>query len=93
MKGYEIKKIVGAYYNVDMDSKSRKREFVRPRQVAHYLCRKYTNLSFYLITRVFPNTKNHTTIIFGVANIEKLLKSDKETISNVIRLEKIIKNK
>ncbi len=70
MRGHEIKRIVGEYYRVDMNAKSRERSLSRPRQMAMFLCRKHTKLSWSQIASVFGGL-NHTTVIHGVRQVEK----------------------
>ncbi len=91
MKGYEIKRIVGRYYNVDMDTKCREREFIRPRQVAQYLCRKKTTLSFMQIANLF-NGKDHSTIIHNARLIRELRQQSPELDGEIEDILKIIEN-
>src|SRR5690606_19042787 len=49
---YFIQKTVAAYFKVDLEAlkgKLKKREFVIPRQVAMYFCKRYTQLTLALI--------------------------------------------
>ena len=67
----EIVTQVGRYYNVEIDElkgKKRTKEFVHPRQVAMYLCRELTDVSFPKIGEAFGK-RNHTTIIHAYEKI------------------------
>ncbi len=86
MRGSHIKKKVGKYYNVDMDSTSRQRELVLPRQITMYLCRKHTELSYSQIAQLLGN-KNHTTAMSNVRKIERICEED-EVFKR--RIEKIL---
>lgn len=46
-------------------SKTRKREYIEPRQIIHYLCRKHTRYSFYEIADYF-NIRCHATVYHSV---------------------------
>lgn len=67
-KYYEINR-------VDFLSKKRHKEVAFPRQVAMYLLRHEFNFSFPKIAKKL-NKKDHTTIIYGVEKIEKMLTAD-----------------
>lgn len=72
-----IKEMVCRHYNVTTDdiiSKSRKKAIVRPRQVAIYLARKYTDQPLQVISRSF--NRYHATAIHSIAAVEKDMKSD-----------------
>jgi chromosomal replication initiator protein len=60
----------------DLRGRSRQRQFVIPRQIAMYLCRKLIPaLSLNDIAEVFGG-KDHTTVLYGVGRIEKLTQED-----------------
>lgn len=90
MKGHYVKNVVSQYYQISLDCKSRKRELVRPRQVAMYLCRKYTALSYPHIARIFK--VDHSTVIANVRKIESLNIKDKAIKQQINELERIVKN-
>jgi len=73
-----IKKLVCDRYNVrpaEMDSPRRARAVARPRQVAMYLAKQLTSLSLPDIGRKFG--RDHSTVLYGVRKIEKLMEDDK----------------
>jgi chromosomal replication initiator protein len=74
----EILKTVAAHYGLrvsDMKAKSNAKPIAFPRQVAMYLCRKLTGLSYPEIGRIF-NDKHHSTVMHSVEKIERLIEDD-----------------
>ncbi len=69
----------------------RKRPLVKARQVAMYVFRNVTDLSYPDIGRVFGD-RDHTTVIHAVQKIEKQITEDPETFNQVNELIHNIKN-
>lgn len=92
MRGRDIKKIVDDYYQVDTLVKSMKRKYARPRQLVHYLCRKYTFLTTQQIANL-TNINCHTTILFSVRSINKLSYKYPEFADEIREVEGIIESK
>jgi chromosomal replication initiator protein len=72
-----IKKLVCKYYNVGLDeiaSRSRKQNIVRPRQIAIYLSRQYTDAPLQTISKSF--NRYHATALHSINCIERGLKQD-----------------
>jgi len=72
-----IKKMVCKYYNCtlkDMVSRSRKQHFVRPRQMAIYLSRRYTDAPLQSIGKAF--NRYHATALHSIHSIERGLKEN-----------------
>jgi chromosomal replication initiator protein len=72
-----IKKLVCKYYNVSMDdivSRSRKQNFVRPRQIAIYLSRCYTDSPLQTIGKAF--NRYHATALHSINCIERGMKEN-----------------
>jgi chromosomal replication initiator protein len=72
-----IKKLVSKYYKItvkEMVSRSRKQAIVRPRQVAIFLARKYTDQSVQAIGRSF--NRYHATALHAIGSVEKGLKQN-----------------
>lgn len=70
-----IKKLVCKYYNISIDdivSSSRKQSIVRPRQIAIYLSRKYTDSPLQAIGKSF--NRYHATALHSIGAIERGLK-------------------
>jgi chromosomal replication initiator protein len=74
----EILKAVASHYGLrvsDMKAKSNAKPVAFPRQVAMYLCRKLTELSYPEIGRLF-NDKHHSTVMHSVEKIARMLEDD-----------------
>jgi chromosomal replication initiator protein len=70
-----IKKIVCKYYNVsleDLVSRSRKQNLVRPRQMAIFLSRRFTDSPLQVIGKSF--NRYHATALHSIHSIERGLK-------------------
>ncbi len=72
----------------ELKSPKRLKNIVFPRQIAMYICRKLTNLSYPEIGAKFGG-KDHSTIIHAVKKIDKLIAED---IQMKVMIEKIIDN-
>lgn len=74
----EIIRIVSEFYSIEeasMYEKTRRKEIVRPRQIAMYLLREDFNISFPTIGEKFGG-RDHTTVIHSCDKIKNDLKSD-----------------
>jgi chromosomal replication initiator protein len=74
----EILKAVASHYGLrvsDMKAKSNAKPVAFPRQVAMYLCRKLTDLSYPDIGRLF-NDKHHSTVMHSVEKIGRMIEDD-----------------
>jgi len=88
----EIQKRVAAHYDVrvaEMFSARRARNVARPRQVAMYLAKTLTSLSYPEIGRQFGG-RDHTTVMHAVRTIEGLVGSDKRIAEDVQLLRSLI---
>jgi chromosomal replication initiator protein len=89
----EIVKVVAAHYGTkvsDLKSKSNARPVAYPRQVAMYLIKQMTDLSYPEIGKLF-NNKHHSTVIYSVEKIEKLKNEDAQLASTLEMLTKHFK--
>ena len=85
-----IQKVVADFFNVkvsDLKSKKKLRAFTFPRQIAMYLSRKLTKSSFPEIGASFGG-KDHSTVIFAVRKVEKLIETDKYISDTIRSIEK-----
>lgn len=76
----EIIDAVSSYYNLppeEICGQRRNKEIVRPRQIAMYLLRKESGMSFPSIGDYFGG-RDHTTAMHACEKIEKLLEHDEE---------------
>jgi chromosomal replication initiator protein len=74
----EIVKAVAHHYGLkvaEIKSKSNSRQVVVPRQVAMYLCKKLTDLSYPDIGKLF-NDKHHSTVMYSVEKVQQTRQSD-----------------
>lgn len=87
-----IQKRVAAHYGVrvsEMFSARRARNIARPRQVAMYLSKNLTSLSYPDIGRQFGG-RDHTTVMHAVKTIESLSQSDGQLAEDVQLLKSIL---
>jgi chromosomal replication initiator protein len=83
-----IQKFVAEYFQIkvsELKSSKRLKNFVLPRQIAMYISRKLTDLSYPEIGVKFGG-KDHSTIIHAIKKIEKLIGEDMYTKSLVEKL-------
>jgi chromosomal replication initiator protein len=83
----KIAEAVAEFYNISMDDlikQSRKKEYVKPRQIAMYLIRKELDSSFPSIGDFFGG-RDHTTVMHAVEKIS-LLAKDKDNFKQEINL-------
>ncbi|MEY2453541.1 MAG: chromosomal replication initiator protein [Acidimicrobiaceae bacterium] len=72
-------------------SSSRTRPLVIARQIAMYVCRELTDLSFPQIAKAFGKS-DHTTVIHAVQKIEKLMGEKRQIFDQVNELTQLVKN-
>jgi chromosomal replication initiator protein len=80
----KIIKTIAEFYEIsekELISNSRKREYLKPRQVAMYLLREELKCSFPFIGRKFG--KDHTTAIHAYQKILKDLKNDENLVEEL----------
>jgi chromosomal replication initiator protein len=76
----EIIKFVSRHYGLkvsEIKSRNNAKQIAFPRQVAMYLCKQLTDLSYPDIGKHF-NNKHHSTVMYSVEKIEKLRTTDSE---------------
>jgi chromosomal replication initiator protein len=86
----EIIKVVARHYGLKVSEiKSRKnsQQIVFPRQVAMYLCKRLTNLSFPEIGKQF-NNKHHSTVMYSVDKIGNQRSTDPDLNRSLDLLER-----
>ena len=85
-----IQMVVADYFGIEMAdliSMKRTKELVQPRQIAMYMCRELTQMSYSNIAQAF-NRENHTTVIHACKQIESAIeKSDEERQTIVFLLD------
>ena len=86
----DIMKVVAAHYGIkvsDLKSKSNARPIAYPRQVAMYICKELTDLSYPEIGKLF-NNKHHSTVMYSVEKIDQLIQDDQQVARTVEMLTK-----
>ena len=89
----KIRSIVAKHYKIkvsDMDSKKRNAEIALPRQIAMYLCREETELSFPKIGKLFGG-KHYSTVIHSHEKIKDLYENDESFHDEIENLKEKIK--
>jgi len=85
-----IQKTICDYFNLkigDLKAKRRTQNIALPRQVAMYLCRKYTETSFPAIGDKFGG-RDHSTVIHASKTIERKIKEDPHMQTTIEKLER-----
>ena len=83
-----VKKAAMKVFNVskaDLESPSKARAVVYPRQIAMYLCREQTHKSFPQIGRAFGR-RDHTTVLYAHRKLSKELATDQELAADIARV-------
>ncbi|HMV06969.1 MAG TPA: chromosomal replication initiator protein DnaA [Accumulibacter sp.] len=88
-----IQKTVADYFKIkvsDLFSKKRTRQIVRPRQIAMWLAKQLTSLSYPAIGSAFGG-RDHTTVLHAVRTIDELRSRDNELNHDVHVLLQVLK--
>ncbi len=86
----EILRVVAAHYGLkasDLKQKSNAQTIAFPRQVAMYLCKELTDLSYPEIGKLFAD-KHHSTVMYSVQQIKKKMDNDQQFARTVESLSK-----
>jgi chromosomal replication initiator protein len=89
-----IQKTVADYYKIkvaDLFSKKRTRVIVRPRQIAMWLAKNLTTMSYPAIGGAFGG-RDHTTVLHAVRTIDDLRTRDNELNHDVHVLQQVLKS-
>jgi chromosomal replication initiator protein len=84
----QIRDMVAQAYGfsiLELTGKSRRKAVSRPRNLALYLCRRHTEASYASLGRLF--NRDHSTVIYGVEQIERVLAADPRLGQEVSFLE------
>lgn len=91
----DILEKVSSHYNVtteNINSRSRKRDFVTARQVSMYLAQKYTKMPASRIGKLVGG-RDHSTVIHSCTQVEQRLKVDKKFSEDLMSIENSFKLK
>ena len=83
----QIVKSVAHHYGLkvrEIKSKSNSRQITYPRQIAMYLCKRLTEMSYPEIGRLF-NGKHHSTVMYSVEQIERRRAEDERLAAQLER--------
>ena len=86
-----IRKFVANYYDLresDLTSKSRRRETARPRQIAMYLTRRFTDSSLAEIGAAYGK-RDHSTVLYAARKIEALRGTNPALDDQIREMERI----
>jgi chromosomal replication initiator protein len=92
MKIEDIIKVVCKEFEISpetLQSKSRKRGIVTPRQVIHYFAKNNTKLSYESIG-ILGGFKDHSTVIYSCKVVGDLIETNREFRERIYRLDKIL---
>lgn len=89
-----LEKVCGHFNvtNEQINSKSRKREFVLARQVSMYLASKYTKMPASRIGKLVGN-RDHSTVLHSCSQVEHRLHTDKAFSDEIVGIENEFKLK
>jgi len=88
----DIMTTTAGYFNISMSdllSNKKNRIYSYPRQLAMYMARKYTDLSFKEIGYSFSH-KDHSTVIHALRKIEKEKDEKKEVQKDLTKIESLL---
>jgi chromosomal replication initiator protein len=88
----EIVKTVAGKFNIkisDLKSQKKNKNLVIPRQIAMYLSRKLTNLSFPDIGAKIGG-KDHSTVIYATNKVREILDKDPKMLASVREIEDML---
>ena len=94
VKADDIIKQTAQYYGISIDdllSSSRLRSLVRPRQMAMFLMKKMTSLSYPAISHKFRK-KNHTTVLHAIKVMQQRREDDMSIRNDMERLMEILRH-
>jgi len=89
----KIQNTVSGYFHIDLKeihSKSRKQEIAKARQIAMFLCKKYTNYSFAHIGSIVGK-RDHATVLHACRTVQDLIDIDKSFRSVMNDIEVLLK--
>ncbi len=89
-----IQKTVSDFFSLrpsELSSKKRTRTIALPRQVAMYLCRRYTQASFPVIGDRFGG-RDHSTVVHAAQVIERRIRNDPDFRATIERIERLLEH-
>ena len=89
----DIKNLIAGYFKItplELISDKKGRAYSYPRQLAMYLARRYTHLSYKEIGNAF-GPKDHSTVIYAVRKVESLKGKNRQLQKDMDNIENILK--
>ena len=90
----QVIKIIADFYSIDeknLFKKTRKKEIVKPRQIAMYLLREDLNTSYPYIGQKFGQ-RDHTTVIHAYRKISEVIKTDEKIKQEINDIRNLLYN-
>ncbi len=91
----QVIKTIANFYNIEEKNifeRTRKKEIVKPRQIAMYLLREDLNLSYPYVGQKFGQM-DHTTIIYAFRKINDMIKKDEKLNQEINSIRNILYEK
>lgn len=88
----EVVKVISDYYNIqegDIYEKTRKKEVLKPRQIAMFILREDFNISFPTIGQKLGG-RDHTTVMHSCEKVEKDMKDDLSLMQEIDQLRAML---
>ena len=88
-------KTISEFYNIEeknLFEKTRRKEIVKPRQIAMYLLRNDLDSSYPFIGQKFGH-RDHTTVIHAYKKIDRLIKNDNKLNQEIEEIRNILYGK
>jgi len=88
----EIVKIIADYYRIEEENiyeKTRRKEVIKPRQVAMYILREDFNISYPSIGQKLGG-RDHTTVIHSCEKVKKDIKLDQALVQEISQIRSMI---
>jgi chromosomal replication initiator protein len=90
----QVIKTIAEFYNIEeknLFKKTRKREIVKPRQIAMYLLREDLSISYPYIGQKFGQ-RDHTTVIHAYRKISEIIKKDERLKQEINDIRNLLYN-
>jgi chromosomal replication initiator protein len=90
----QVIKIIAGFYSIEeknLFKKTRKKEIVKPRQIAMYLLREDLNISYPYIGQKFGQ-RDHTTVIHAYRKIDEVIKKDERLKQEINDIRNLLYN-
>lgn len=83
--------VVQDKYKIQINTRSRKKEYVNARHIACYLLKKFTRMTLTDIAD-FVGIIDHTTVLYAITNVKKFMSLEPKYVDNIFELEEQLVN-